>query len=231
MEIENLNDYLDEDGINNIYTEYKNVFVVKYDEDAKINNRYVGRLILKVNITKDRTYIKVGDYIDFRIDKVKWKNGEICIVDPYWVKVYLNTEKLSVEVKILKSKVEEGKRIYFESCECIDMTYKQFINRRLLEEYRNVKYSFLEAYSNFQERRSTVGYYRALNETSKHYLIAHDELKNVVIPRVNNSLKKYKKEWENLYLKSLEQNRAQAAITKLVEINKTKSDNVIKLKK
>jgi len=180
-----LKNCLSEDKINNIYDTYSNVFVVLYDENAKMGNRYVGQVLAKVNITKDKSYIKNGDFIDFRVDKVKWKDGRVIIVDPYWVKLYMDKETLPIQVKVLRSKVVGDIRKYYEDYEIIEMTYKQFIKRRLMEDYANVKHSFMEAYSNFQKRRKEVGYYQALNETSKHYMIEHENLKKIIIPRVN----------------------------------------------
>ena len=222
---------LSEDKINNIYDTYTNVFVVLYDENAKTGGRYIGQLLSKVNITKDKAYIKDGDYVDFRTDKVKWKDGQVAVVDAYWVKLYMDREKLPIKVKVLRSKVVEDVRKYYEDYETIEMTYKQFIKRRLMEEYADVKHSFMEAYSNFQERRKAAGYYKALNETSKHYMIEHEHLKKVIIPRVNNSLKNYKAEWKDLYTRSLKQNKARDAIAELVKQNKEISAEVINIKR
>jgi hypothetical protein len=220
MELKN---YLSEEKINNIYDRYSNVFVAFYDENAKQNGKYVAQLLAKVNIKKDKAYIKNGDFIEFKTDKVKWKDKKIVVVDPHWVSPYMNEETLPINVKILKSKVVDNIRQYYESYEIIELTYKQFIKRRLLEDYANVKHLFMEAYSNFQDRRVKVGYYQALNETSKHYRIEHDQLKNGIIPRVNNSLKQYKKEWQDLYIRSLKQNKAIEAIDNLIKSNKEKS--------
>lgn len=226
MELKNC---LNEDKINNIYNTYSNVFIVLYDENAKTGNRYVGQLLARVNITKDKGYIKNGDFIDFRADKVKWKDGRVVVIDPYWVKLYLDKETLPIQVKVLRSKLVGDVRKYYQDHEVIEMTYKQFIKRRLMEEYSDVKYSFIEAYSNFQGRRKTVGYYQALNETSKHYLIEHEHLKKVIIPRVNNSLKEYKKEWSDLYIRSLKQNKAREAVAKLIQDNKEMKAEVINI--
>lgn len=227
MELKNC---LSEDKINNIYDTYSNVFVVLYDENAKMGNRYVGQVLAKVNITKDKSYIKNGDFIDFRVDKVKWKDGRVIIVDPYWVKLYMDKETLPIQVKVLRSKVVGDIRKYYEDYEIIEMTYKQFIKRRLMEDYANVKHSFMEAYSNFQKRRKEVGYYQALNETSKHYMIEHENLKKIIIPRVNNSLKEYKKEWSDLYIRSLKQNKAREAVAKLIQDNKEMKAEVINIR-
>jgi len=225
-----LKNCLSEDKINNIYDTYSNVFVVLYDENAKMGNRYVGQVLAKVNITKDKSYIKNGDFIDFRVDKVKWKDGRVIIVDPYWVKLYMDKETLPIQVKVLRSKVVGDIRKYYEDYEIIEMTYKQFIKRRLMEDYANVKHSFMEAYSNFQKRRKEVGYYQALNETSKHYMIEHENLKKIIIPRVNNSLKEYKKEWSDLYIRSLKQNKAREAVAKLIQDNKEMKAEVINIR-
>ena len=228
MELEN---YISEDKINNIYNIYSNVFIVLYNENAKTGNRYVGQLIVKVNITKDKSYIKDGDFIDFRIDKIKWKDDKIVVIDPYWVTLYTDKETLPIKVKVLRSKVVNNNRNYYEDYEIINMTYKQFIKRKLMEDYANVKYSLIEAYSNFQKRRKNVGYYQALNETSKHYMIEHDHLKKVIIPRVNNSLKEYKKEWGDLYTRSLKQNKTREAVAALIEDNKKRKAEVINIRR
>lgn len=227
--MDKLSEYLDEDGINNIFNSYSNVFVIKYDEDAKIGEDYAGELLMKVNIEKDKKYIRTNDHVRFRCDKVKWKNKEmvIALIDPYWVKPFINDEKLPVKVQVLKSRLVQEKRHYYTDYETIEMNYKQFMKRRLFEEFHNLKTSYLEAYSNFQKRRKKVGYYQALNETSKHYLIEHDDLKKVVIPRVNNALKRFKKEWDDLYIQDVKNAKAKKAIDKLTQKNKI--DNVIEL--
>lgn len=214
--------YLREDMIDNIYNRYTNVFVIKYDEDALINGTYFGRLLLKVKIKegKDKSII-INDFVEFRVDRVKWKNGTICLVDPYWVKKYRETNKISVKVKILKSKVnkENNKREYYTDYEYIKMTFSQFISRRLYENYKTSEHVLL-IYSNFQTRRKRVGYYKALNETSKHYLVEHDILKDIIIPKINNSIRKYKKEWNELYTQNLEHDKAKRAIDNIIKENR-----------
>ena len=109
------------------------------------------------------------------------------------MKLFIDDEKLSVRVEVLRSKVVKEEREYYKDYEFIKMNYKQFISRRLFEEFHNLKYSYMESYSNFQKRRNKVGYYQALNETSKHYLIEHNDLKNLIIPKINNALNDLKK--------------------------------------
>lgn len=229
----NLYEYLSEDKIDNIHNQYKNVFVIKYNENAIKRNNYVGQLIAKVDMKKDKMYIKVGDYVEFRKDKIKWTDREICIIDPYWVKIYMDDEKLPIKVKVLKSKVDDGKdkREYYLSDEFVELNYKQFMERRLYEDYSQMPHSFLASYKHFQERRKQVEYYKALNETCKHYLVEHTLLKNVIIPKINNSLREYKKEWKELLTKMLKQDRARKAINDLIEENKPVDSKVIKLKK
>jgi len=224
-----LSDYLSEDLINNIYDRRTNVFVILYNEDAKIGDDYVGELLLKINIKKDKTYIKIHDHIRFRRDRVKWKNQErtVCLIDPYWVKLFINDEKLPIQVDVLKSRLVNGVRKYYKSRETIEMNYKQFITRRLYEEFHTLKHSYLEAYSNFQERRNKVGYYQALNETSKHYLIEHNDLKKHVIPKINNALKRFKKEWNDLYIQDAKNAKAKKAIDELIEKEQSKDGVVI----
>jgi len=225
--------HLSESSIDNIYSQYANVFIIKYNENATKGNNYIGQLIAKVEMKKDKEYIRAGDYVEFRKDKIKWTNREVCIIDPYWVKMYMDDEKLSIRVKVLKSKVEDGKdkRVYYLSDEFIELNYKQFMERRLYEDYSHMPYSFLASYKHFQERRKQVEYYRALNETCKHYLVEHALLKNVIIPKVNNSLREYKKEWKELLTQILKQDRARKAINDLIEQNKLVDSKVIKLKK
>jgi hypothetical protein len=228
-----LEDYLDENSIDNIYNTFSNVFVIRYDVNAIKMGRYVGQLIAKVDMKKDKDYIRVGNYVEFKKNKIKWTNRKICVVDPYWVKNYLDDEKLSVNVKVLKSKVENGKdeRTYYLDNETLELNYKQFIQRRLYEDYSQHPHAFLASYRQFQDRRKKVEYYKALNETCKHYLIEHSLLKNVIIPKINNSLKKYKKEWNELLTQELKKDRAKKAINDLIEQNKPVDSKVIKLKK
>jgi len=226
--VNKLSDFLNENQINNIFNSFSNIFVIRYDKDAKIENNYAGELLLKVKIKKDKKYIKVNDFVTFRIDKIKWTNNKnICIVDPYWIKPYINNEKLSIKVKVLRSRLVEDNREYYFDYDYINMTYKQFMSRRIIEKFGSIKHSMIEAYSNFQKRRPIVGYYKALNETSKHYFIKHDTLKNEIIPTINNSLKEFKKEWNDLYIQELKNNKARKTINDLIQTNKSSKAKII----
>ena len=43
-----IEDFLSDDSINNIYNTFKNVFAIRYNENAKKGNCYIGQLILKL---------------------------------------------------------------------------------------------------------------------------------------------------------------------------------------
>jgi len=227
-----IKEFLTEDNINNIYNNFSNVYVIKYNEDAKINDYFFGVLLLKVKVEKNKDKpIIVNDYVEFKSSKVKWKNTDVCLVDPKWVKKFQDNRELTIKVKVMKTKINEftSKREYYIDYEYLNLTFKQFISRRLLEEYINESYGIVKAFENFNFRMTQVGYYKALNETCKHYQIEHEIMKNTNIPKMNNSLKKYKKEWEQLYKQNLENDKAKEAIDKIIKENQKekKSTKVI----
>jgi len=226
-----INNFLNEDQINNIFNQFSNVYVINYDKNAVKDKEYVGSVLLKVNIKKDKPSIKLHSFVMFRKNKIKWSNENICLVDPYWVKPFINNEKLNIKVEILKSKVDDDKRLYYKDYEYIELTLNQFIKRRILEIVGGKNsYTLIEAFFNFNERKSFVGYYKALNETSKHYLIEHEILSKKIIPQMNNLLKKLKKEWQELYIQEIKNDKAKQAIDQLIKKNKeNKSANIIKL--
>jgi len=217
---------LTDEMIDNIYNEYSNVFAIEYIPAE--SDYYIGKILLKVNVEKDKGLL-LNDYVSFKISKVKWKNEKICIVNPHWVRKYYHIQKLKVKVSVYKSKINpiNNNREYYDDYEYMNLTYKQFIKRRLLEEYRLDEYAVMEAYANFQNRRPLVGYYQALNESSKHYRIPHDILKNEIIPKINNSIKNYKVEWTKLYNQKSQEDSILASIEKFIE--KKEDCNVIDL--
>jgi GTP1/Obg family GTP-binding protein len=97
----------------------------------------------------------------------------------------------------------------------------------MIIDFGNYKHQIISAYENFKRRYAFhYDYYRALNETCKSYLIEHDMFK-VVLSRIDNAKKRYKKEWKEEYIKHLEINRDQKLIDELFEEFKEESKTKI----
>jgi hypothetical protein len=228
--LETINDFLNEEQINRIYNEFNNVFVIRYKPDTEYNGKYVGRLLLKISLKKNNN-IKINDDVVFSVNKIKWRNDNVCVVNPHWVKKFLDGIKLKIKSKVLNSRINgNNERIYYYDYEYIELNYKQFISKKLVEDFGNIKHNVIEAYFNFYKRRKKVGYYKALNETSKHYMVEHDYLRNIIVPNVSNALKNYKKEWFEFYIQTLENEKVKNSIKELNE-EKKEHGKIIKFKK
>lgn len=213
--------YLTEDMVERVIDLYPKCFVIEYNDKVLVDNSYVGKVIFKNKVTK-RT-ISIGKNVSFSKDKVKYKtngNGKYraAIVNQYWVKPFINDPRIPIKVKIYKSKIDSsGKRVYYEDDEKIELTYTQYVKRMLIYDFRNYKYQIMEAYDNFKRRYAKHGdYYLALNETCKHYFITHDMLK-IVLAKIDNAKKRYKKNWKDEYILFLENNRDQKLIDEITK--------------
>ena len=194
---------LSEDQINNIFDRYNDVFLIETKQNAHINNSVVGIIRLGVNVKKQRQYLKSGVYVLFPELRVVWRsspdeNGHnLVIVKSHWVKKYTIDLKLPITVPIQKyvRNKETGEITYYKDYETIYMNYNQYVNRRMIVDYHDTPYSMLMAYENHKRRQQKYNdYYRALNESSKQFMIEHEVLKKF-ISDVGHKKKKYKKEW------------------------------------
>ena len=234
-----LEDYLDDESIDNLFNRYSNVIVAEIDVDAQLENgKMVGQVV--VSIESNKEYIQTKDFIEFYLSKAKWKSAvkndkQLVIVNSHWVKFYNHDPKLKIMVPILKSKVVNNKRVYFEDHEAMELTYKQYQRRRILKDFGD-KYTYrqMEAYFNMSRRfQETQDYYKALNETAKQFCVEHLFLKDVIFPEINNAKKKYKKDWHDFLLKQYQSRENAKAINEFIEERKSKKEktNIIEMPK
>lgn len=231
--------YINDDMLERIYEEYPKCFGIRVNENIESDDgKYIGQVLLLSGVTKKK--IGYNSRVKFLKDKIRYRSREIdgfklCIVNQYWVKPFINNPKLKFKIKVLKSKLNEttNERIYFYDFDEMELTYSQYIMRNMIIDFGNYKHQIVCAYENFKQRYGLHhDYYRALNETCKNYFIKHDMLKSI-LSKVDNTKKKYKKEWTKEYIKHLEINRDQKLIDELFEDyeSKEKKSNVIQLKK
>jgi len=230
-----IEDYLDENGINNLFNEYSDVVVCETNPNLRNNkNNMIGRVLLTINSKKKS--IKNGNRVEFASRRVKWRSsmkGDKCVVVllSHWAKPFLRDIKINVKVKVLRSKIDNNdKRVYYEDTEKLDLTMDQFIQRRMNEELAMYRYKYIQAYENFNRRNFQLkDYYRALNETSKHYIIPHEKLKSL-ISNINHLKKELKKEWNEYLLQHYKKHIEEKMIDEFFT-DKTEDSNVIDMTK
>jgi len=227
--------YLDKFSIdNNIYNNYTNIVIItSLPNILNENNKNVGRVLLIHNIKKD---LKLMDLVEFNVDKSKSisskfnkRNELFYILAPKWVRVYQQDIKLSVPIKIQKSKEVNGIREYWFATEMSKpLTFKQFMLRRMIETFGDTSWRIIKGYYNHIDiLRNNNDYFRALNSTCKHYWIEHDKMREDIIPQINNKVKKFKKEWKDIELKELKRKNTS---TNLNDFIKNTNKNVIQFK-
>jgi hypothetical protein len=230
-----IEDYLDENGLNNLYDQFKNVVVCETNPSLKNSlGNMIGRVLLTIDSKKKS--LKKESRVEFSPERIKWRsamkdNKCIVVILSHWAKPYLRDIKLKVLVKVLRSKVDSnGKRVYYEDTEDLDLTMDQFIQRRMNEELAMYRYKYVQAYENFNRRNFQLkDYYRALNETSKHYMIPHEKLKTL-ISNINHLKKALKKEWNNYLIQHYERHVEDKMINEFFTNDSDKS-NVINMTK
>lgn len=217
-----MNEYVSEDTLNNLFNRNKNVYGIVANPDiTNENNRCFGKVLLLINL-KSKKKITINDIVEFRGDKIKWRsttcddNGCIlCLIDPYWCRSYIYNPKIQCPVRILKSHVTDNNRIYYGADAFVIMNKDEFIKRRLLLKFAKWQHLVVAACENFNNRYWAIkDYYKALNETAKHYLIKHDQLKSY-LSDYSNAKKEFNKEWDDLLLKSYQNKEASELIEKL----------------
>lgn len=240
-----INKYVSDEVLENIFNRSNNfIGVVSNDQMINENMKCFGIVALLVNVEKDkRKGIEINDVIEFLPEKIKWSSGkcdeygcELHLINPYWCKEYICEERLNVPFNVLKSEVSYGERKYFVIEEIINKLNKdQFIARKMLFEFQDLPHLKFEACKNMASRfKNHNDYYRALNETCKHYLIEHEEMKSLY-GRYQRAKGKFKKEWETMLLKEYKRSKAMKNVRKIYDIyeqvsSKNKS-NVIELKR
>jgi len=194
---------LSEDIMNNMYQQYKNVFVIESKVNLKVDDRIVGIVRMCIDVTGKKKYIKVGQYVTFSESKIKWRNNPInrhfvTVVNSFWVKPYVYNPKLPVVVKVqtsVSNLQNPDERIYNIEFEEIEMSYNQYIKRCMIQDYYSHDYGEMMAYDNYKELLGrTNDYWYAVNTTAKQYCIEHEKLISLK-SAISNSKKKYKKQW------------------------------------
>lgn len=240
--MKNIPDCLNQEMINNIYNKYSNVFIIETDIDCVLENgKMVGTVKFSVDIDVKHNYIYNGDFVEFNLQKIKWKSNIIndkivVVIKSHWVKPYNHNPKIIISIPVLKHKVNKmnNKIEYFHDCEIVELTYKQYQKKRILKEFGD-KYTYrqMEAYFNMSNRFQKYGnYFKALNETSKHFFVEQKFIKEQIFPEINNAKKRYKKDWNILLEKQYQRNENQKIINDFLEEKKRmkKENNVIKFK-
>ncbi|HUU87791.1 MAG TPA: hypothetical protein VMX17_08570 [Candidatus Glassbacteria bacterium] len=234
-----LEKYLSKDSINNLFDRLTDVFIIELDIYGELQSgKNVGQVKLCIDVSKP--YITNGDFVEFYLSKAKYKSvvvedKMIAALNPRWVKLYNHDPKLKVRVPVLSSRVNEAtnEREYYEDYEVMELTFKQYQKRRILKDFGD-KYTFgqMEAYNNMSRRfQQHKDYYRALNETSKHYFVTHTFIKDVIFPEINNAKKRYRKDWRTFLMKQYQSNENEKRINDFLKDIKESvpENNVIQL--
>lgn len=226
-----MNEYISEDTLNNLFNRNKNVYgVVANPNITNENNRCFGKILLLINL-ESKKKITINDIVEFRGDKIKWRSTKfddngciLCLIDPYWCRLYIHNPKIQCPVRVLKSHVANNNRSYYGADEFVIMNKDEFIKRRLLLKFAKWPHFIVAACINFSNRYwSSKDYYKSLNETSKHYLIKHKDLKSYV-GQYGRAKSYFNKKWNDLLLKSYQNKEASESVDKLYKKfeNKTK---------
>lgn len=228
-DIDYLKKYLSEENIANIFNTYNNVCVIKIESDEQGTNHLLGKLLSKVNVSekKDKSNLQLECWVRFKNNLIMWQYENICIVNIYYVKLFDYKKSIKFEVPVKVQKYSKEKQCYITETELMNLTYDQFIKRRMIEEMGGVSFAIIEGYMNFRNRKTKVGYNRAVNETCKHYFIDSEEFKLKVIPTIANFLKACKKEWLDIRDKYFENKFVPEYFT---ELNETKQAKILPFK-
>lgn len=222
---------LTEDMKGNLVDEFSNVFVIEC-----VKGLQAGIVRMVIDVAENRKYLRIGMYVSFSDKKVKWRSkpqGDrfLAVVNSRWVKAFNHDPKFPVVVPVLVSKLnEKNERVYHEELIEMEMTYNQYIKRRLSIDFAKFDHIEMIAYENHKAMiKKYNDYYRALNSTSKHYRIKHDRLKTV-ISLINNAKKKYKKEWIEFKTQYLENKFLERHLDEMADQVREKRGKVIDLR-
>lgn len=188
--------YVSQDTLDNIKGNYKKIVGIECNFDLiNENNKYVGRVILFSNANNR---VSLDLIVQFRKDKIKWTSNKehdgskMVLIDPYWVAAYSQNPKVKVPVKVFDIKTNQI------VTQMMDLTYSQFMKRKLTEFYGEWKHKIVASYDNFYHLFKSKPYYYAINSTVKHYRIEQEDLVKA-ISLINNEKKRIKTQW-NKYL-------------------------------
>ena len=236
MQKEYLN-YIDDDLLSNIYSKFGNVLGIV--SNPNIENDYekcFGKVVMRINVkSKKKIYLK--DIVEFDETKTKWRSSKpdnngcvLCLVDPYWCRMYKLDEKIEVPVIVLRSESDGENRRYWEETSYQVMNRNQFLKRMLLYKMSKYSYAQTEAVNNFNDRLNKIkDYYKALNETARNYRIKHDDL-TTLRGVFANFRKEIYKEWDRLLLKHYKNNTSKIELRDLIDMFRKETSNVIDFK-
>jgi len=227
--------YINACTLNNI-RKNSNVLGIITNTEIEEKGRGIGTVVLFVNLKK-KSYFKYGDIITYNKSKLKWsskpdKDGcRLYLINPYWCSAYNHDIKIPCDVDVLKSYEEGGNRKYHIETEKVYMSKKQYIKRYNIELFGGVKYRVILACQNMWERINIhKDYYRALNETSKHYMIEHEQLKSYY-GKYKNAAGVAVRKWEKFKVEYYTQNQNEQALQfKLDELKSKSESNIINFK-
>lgn len=213
---------ISEDVLNNTYDSYSNVFIIETIKDLVMDDKMIGIIRYPIKINENRKYLKKNQFVQFPESRIKWRSNIknrhfIVVVNAQWVTQYTHEPKMPMNVPVLVSKLlidDSGNesRVYQKEYIEMQLTYNQYIRKRVIIDFYDRPYGLLMAYENYKQQLKRYNdYYRALNETARNYLIEHDKLKSF-ISEVNHAKKKYKKEWNEAKIRYYETERTQRAV-------------------
>lgn len=233
-----LNNYVSQDTLGNIYNRQKNMFgVVSNIKFTLRNNKCFGKVVLFINVTSKKKIV-MNDIVEFNPLKIIWSStnfdsdgNTLHLINPYWCKLYYVEPKIHVPVKVLLHDYNKdtGEIKYFNSVENMYMTRAQFVKRCLLQIFGSYSYREIAACENMAERWWELkDYYRAHNETVKNYSVEGDHMKTLY-SKFTNAKKEINKKWDKLLIKHYQQNAADKQIQAQIDNfkDKQKSNNII----
>ena len=228
--------YVSKETLDNIYNRNSNVLGIITNTELEENGRGIGTVVLFVNLKK-KSYFKYGDVISYNKSKLQWSSiadddgCKLYLINPYWCKAYNHDVKIPCDVEVLKSVDDNGERKYYKSTEKMFLTKKQYIKRYNIELFGDVKYRMIAACENMWERfNEHKDYYKALNESAKHYLIDHTVLKKCY-GKYTRAAGVAVSRWEKFKVEYYTQNQNQKVLEEKLNALKRKTDsNVIEFK-
>ena len=216
----------------------KCIGVLSPDPLINENGKRVGKIVFihyseTVSMNKRKKSLSLGLFVQFKeekgfeIHKEAGVMSGIWVIPPHFVTPYSPDPKLKVPVLVMNHKDESF------SYEFLNLTYKQFQERRLEEYFFKEKwqYRWVKAYHNFRHLYATSGQkYYGINSTVKHCWIKQNVLEKI-LSDVDNRKRVFKGEWLNLMNQHIRNNHATEAIDKLYKKHSKESEktNVIPL--
>lgn len=200
--------------------------------DTNIKNdsgRCIGKIIALINPKKKN--LLLGQVVEFYDNNIKWScsryvnNDGLHIISDHWVKPFVEDPIVNVPITVLDHNTQKDITVM------IELTYKQFQERRLLEFYGDYKHRLIAAYKNFTDLFKNNQYWYAINSTVKHYRVDQKHLIGF-LSKVDNEKKKIKTEWVRYMQYHIQENQTELKIQNLLnKYNSSETRNVLTMKK